>query len=131
LPLNPIPLVVVSCSYDLSLKIQTVVEKRAGKLRRRAMKLRSPGGQSLLPDHLQPWNGLLKGNWPADAGPIPDQNAVIMVRKVLGASERSGRPDLAIIMYCRPDGASNTEVRAATGDTWPHLSKPLYSRTIY
>jgi hypothetical protein len=66
------------------------------------------GGRSLLPDHLQPWNGLLKGNWPADAGPMPDQNAVDMVRKFLGGfNEESRRPDLAIIMYCRAGGASN------------------------
>jgi hypothetical protein len=41
-------------------------------------------------DHLQPWDGLLHGDWPADAGPLPDQNAVDMARRLLGAfDERS------------------------------------------
>jgi hypothetical protein len=57
----------------------------------------------LLPNHLRPWDALLKGSWPADAGPIPDQDAVNMARRLLEAfDERSRRPDLAIIMYCRP-----------------------------
>ena len=80
----------------------------------------------MLPDHLQRWNGLLKGNWPADAGPIPDQNAVILAHKVLGTAELSSCPDLAIIMYSRPAGASNTEVRAATGDTWTNKARKLH-----
>ena len=81
----------------------------------------------MLPGHLQPWEGLLKGNWPADAGPIPDQNAVDKAHKLLGAfDERSRRPDLAIIMYCRPGGASNAETRAATGDTWTNKARKLH-----
>jgi hypothetical protein len=81
----------------------------------------------LLPSQLQPWDGLLKGNWPADAGPIPDQNAVNIACGLLGAfDERSRRPDLAIIMYCRLDGASNVEVRAATEDTWTNKARKLH-----
>jgi hypothetical protein len=49
-----------------------------------------------------------------------------MAHRLLGASELSSRPDLAIIMYCRPDGASNTEVRAATGDTWTNKARKLH-----
>jgi hypothetical protein len=81
----------------------------------------------LLPGHLQPWAGLLKNNWPADAGPVPDQSAVNKAQKLLGAfDERSRRPDLAIIMYCRPEGASNVEVRSATEHTWTQKAKKLH-----
>jgi hypothetical protein len=81
----------------------------------------------LLPSHLQPWDRLLKGNWPADAGPIPDQNAVNMACRLLGAFDApSRRPDLAIIMYCRAGGASNVEIRAATGDTWTNKARKLH-----
>ena len=34
------------------------------------------GDRSLLPNHFQPWAGLLKNDWPGDAGPVPDQSAV-------------------------------------------------------
>jgi len=72
-------------------------------------------------------HGLACSNWPADAGPIPDQSAVNKAQKLLGAfDERSRRPDLAIIMYCRPEGASNVEVRSATGDTWTQKAKKLH-----
>jgi hypothetical protein len=58
---------------------------------------------------------------------MPDQDAVNMARRLLGAfHERSGRPDLAIIMYCRAEGASNAEVRSATGDTWTNKARRLH-----
>jgi hypothetical protein len=66
----------------------------------------------LLPNHLQPWAALLKDNWPADAGPMPDRSAVAMALRWVKAGEVSG---LAIVMYCRPDGATNREVAAACG----------------
>jgi hypothetical protein len=81
----------------------------------------------LLPRHLQPWAGLLRESWPANAGPMPDQDAVNMARRLLGAfHERSKRPDLAIIMYCRAEGASNAEVRSATSDTWTNKARRLH-----
>ena len=81
----------------------------------------------MLPDHLKLWDGLLEGNWPADAGPIPDQNAVVMARRLLGVfEERSRRPDLAIIMYCRPEGASNAQVHMATGRQMAAKAKKLH-----
>jgi hypothetical protein len=60
-----------------------------------------------LPQHLQPWANLLDDHWPADAGPIPDQRALHAAVNWITPGERSG---LAIVMYCRPDGASNAEV---------------------
>ena len=58
---------------------------------------------------------------------MPDQDAVSMARSLLGAfHERSRRPDLAIIMYCRAKGASNAEVRSATGDTWTNKARRLH-----
>src|SRR5262249_29700067 len=85
------------------------------------------GDLSLLPDQLRPWAELLENNWPAEAGPIPDQNAVNMARRLLGTfDERSRRPDLGIVMYCRPEGASNVEVRSATGDTWTNKARRLH-----
>ena len=81
----------------------------------------------MLPDHLQPWAALLKNNWPADAGPMPDENAANMARRLLGAfKERPTRPYLAILMYCRPEGASDAEVRSATGDTWTNRARGLH-----
>jgi len=76
----------------------------------------------LLPGHLQPWDGLLKGNWPADAGPIPDQNAVDMARRWVEPGEVSG---LAITMYCRPGGATNKEVTAVCGQSKTNRAKEL------
>jgi hypothetical protein len=53
-----------------------------------------------------------------------------MAHKLVGAfEERSRRPDLAIIMYCRPDGASNAEVHSATGDVWAQKAKKLHLRS--
>jgi hypothetical protein len=83
----------------------------------------------LLPNYLQPWAGLqwLNNDWPANAGPMPDPNAVNMAHQLLGAfDEPSRRPDLAIIMYCRSEGASNAEVRSATGDTWTNKARKLH-----
>jgi 5-methylcytosine-specific restriction endonuclease McrBC GTP-binding regulatory subunit McrB len=77
----------------------------------------------LLPDHLQPWNGLLKGNWPADAGPILDENAVNMARRWIELGEVSG---LAIVMYCRPDGATNKEVTTVCGQSKTNRARDLH-----
>jgi hypothetical protein len=58
---------------------------------------------------------------------MPDQDAVSMTRRLLGGfHERSRRPDLAIVMYCRAEGASNAEVRSATGDTWTNKARRLH-----
>jgi Protein of unknown function DUF262 len=58
---------------------------------------------------------------------MPDQDTVNMARALLGTfHERSRRPDLAIIMYCRAEGASNAEVRSATGDTWTNKARRLH-----
>jgi hypothetical protein len=81
----------------------------------------------LLPSHLQPWASLLRDTWPANAGPMPDHDAVNTACRLLGAfHERSRRPHLAIIMYCRIEGASNAEVRSATGDTWTNKARKLH-----
>ena len=80
----------------------------------------------MLPTYLHPW-GYFQGTWPANAGPMPDQDAVNMARQLLGAfGERSKCPDLAIIMYCRLEGASNAEVRSATGDAWTNKARTLH-----
>ena len=69
----------------------------------------------MLPDHLQPWAELLKNAWPAEAGRLPDQNAIDMALKLgVKAGEVSG---LAIVMYCRPEGATNKEVSAVCGQS--------------
>ena len=77
----------------------------------------------MLPNHLQPWTALLGDNWPMEAGPMPDQNAVNMALRWVKPGEVSG---LAIAMYCRPEGASNAEVRSATGDTKTNRARALH-----
>lgn len=68
----------------------------------------------MLPAHLRLWDELLKGNWPADAGPIPEQKAVNTAQQLLGTLKKVAW-HLATVMYCRPEGASHDEVRSATG----------------
>src|SRR5260370_18872040 len=78
----------------------------------------------LLPKHLQPWAARLKDNWPAAAGPMPDQNAVnLALRLGVKPREVSG---LAIVMYCRPYGATNEEVTAACGQSKTNRAKDMH-----
>ena len=84
----------------------------------------SPGDQSLLPEHLQPWASRLGNNWPAAAGPTPDQDAVNMALRLgVKPGEVSG---LAIVMYCRRYGATNEEVTAACGQSKTNRAKDMH-----
>jgi 5-methylcytosine-specific restriction enzyme B len=67
----------------------------------------------LLPAYLQSWAGVLKDEWPSRAGPLPDANATSTARE-LGAPFGS-KYGLAWVMFCRPEGASRSEVVAACG----------------
>ena len=80
-------------------------------------------GHSSLPRHLQPWAHLLGSTWPANAGPVPDENAVDMALRWVKPGEVSG---LAIAMYCRPEGASNAEVLAACRDKKTNRARALH-----
>ena len=54
---------------------------------------------------------------------MPDQYAVEMALKWVRPGEVSG---LAIVMYCRPDGASNEEVLAACRDKKINRARALH-----
>src|SRR5258708_3142830 len=77
----------------------------------------------MLPGHLQPWAKLLGDTWPASAGTMPDERAVGMALKWVRPGEVSG---LAIAIYCRPEGASNTEVLAACHDKKTNRARTLH-----
>jgi hypothetical protein len=82
------------------------------------------GDRLLLPKHLQPWAARLKNNWPAAAGPMPDQNAVNMALRLgVRPGEVSG---LAIVMYCRAYGATNEEVTVACGQSKTNRAKDMH-----
>jgi hypothetical protein len=77
----------------------------------------------MLPRHLQPWAKLIGDTWPAPAGTMPDERAVEMALEWVRPGEVSG---LAIAMYCRPEGASNTEVLAACRDKKTNRARGLH-----
>ena len=65
------------------------------------------------PAHLLPWFNVLREGWPPVAGPIPSETAV---QQALSLGARPGTDwGLAWVMYCRPDGAANEEVKAVCG----------------
>jgi Protein of unknown function DUF262/HNH endonuclease len=80
-------------------------------------------GHSPLPGYLRPWSRLLGDTWPIEAGPIPSERDVNVALEWVSLGEVSG---LAIVMYCRPEGASNAEVLAACRDTKTNRARGLH-----
>jgi len=65
------------------------------------------------PKHLKPWERLLPDGWPDNAGSLPDEPTVARAAE-LGAP-LGAKVGLAWIMYCRPEGATRSEIIAACG----------------
>jgi 5-methylcytosine-specific restriction enzyme B len=79
----------------------------------RAVQLVQSLGDALLPDYLKPWAMILNDQWPGNAGPLPDANAVTKAQSF--GAQPGTKKALAWAMFCRPDGASRAEINAGCG----------------
>jgi hypothetical protein len=75
--------------------------------------IKERGKLPVLPEHLKPWEGLLPDGWPSHAGPLPDARAVAHALE-LGAP-LGAKVGLAWVLYCRPEGATRSEIIAGCG----------------
>ena len=68
-----------------------------------------------LPKYLAPWFDHLPNGWPDAAGPIPTEQEIDEAVS-LGTSPGK-KQSLAWAMYRRPEGGTNSEVKALFGGT--------------